>query len=313
MQGGQQIPMKTSRTSLTSLCLFLGLLGIVTPPPAAHAASGDEEIVAVSSRASKSYVRAKLSDGSFEPETYAFGNGGHVGAAMVDGTIDKLGFMDVARMAAGPLEDRKYVPAKDPNKTNLLIMVYWGMTTGTSHATDDPAYQNAQAAQKLGPPPPPPKPGGSMAGPGPATAQTIDEESLQMMMVANMQRDDADVKNAMLLGYDSELMATKGLENTALRGYHNDLIEDLEDNRYFVVLMAYDFPTLLKQKKHKLQWVTRISLRQRGHDFGKALPAMMTYASKYFGEETDGLVRDPIPEGHVEVGEVKTIGEVPQK
>jgi hypothetical protein len=305
--------MNVSRTVRPALCLLLAVLGTLGVRPAAQAASGDEEIVAVSSRASKNYVREKLPDGSFEPETYAFGNGGHVGGAMADGTIDKLNFMDVARVAAGPLRDRKYIPATDANKTNLLIMVYWGMTTGTSHITDDPAYQNAQAAQSVAPPPPPQPKGSAVSAPVRASAQTIDEESLQMMLLANMKRDDADVKNAMLLGYDSELMATKGLENTALRGYRNDLIEDLEDNRYFVVLMAYDFPTLLKQKKHKLQWVTRISLRQRGNDFGKALPAMMTYASRYFGEETDGLVRDPIPEGHVEVGEVKTLGDVPQK
>ncbi|HEY5078441.1 MAG TPA: hypothetical protein VII43_01285, partial [Opitutaceae bacterium] len=100
---------------------------------------------------------------------------------------------------------------------------------------------------------------------------------------------------------------------TALRRAHGDLITDLEDNRYFVVLMAYDFPMLLKEKKHKLQWVTRISLRQRGHDFGRDLPAMMTYASKYFGEETDGLVRNPVPLGHVEVGIPTTIGIAPEK
>jgi hypothetical protein len=302
--------MNTFHPLRPALCLLL----LALSGQAARAATGDEEIVAVSSRASKGYARTKLPDGSFQPETYAFGNGGHVGGPMVDDTIDKLDFMDVARVVAVPLAERQYLPAKDPQKTNLLIMVYWGMTAGTKDTVNSQAYQNAQYSQSLAPPPPPPPPhGAANTSSAPATAQGIDVESLQMMMVANRQRDDADMKNAMLLGYDSELIATKGLENTALRGYHNDLIEDLEDNRYFVVLMAYDFPTLMKEKKHKLQWETRISLRQRGHDFGKSLPAMASYASRYFGEETDGLVRNPVPEGHVEVGEVKTVGVEPQK
>jgi hypothetical protein len=305
--------MRSSRPLRSALRLTLGLLGALGAKPAAHAASGNEEIVAVASRASKNYVRARLPDGSFQPETYAFGNGGHVGGPLVDETIDKLNFMDVARVAAVALADRKYMAAKDPDKTDLLIMVYWGTTTGTGDLSSSQEYQNGQYSQSVAPPPPPPPAhGGAATSAAPATAQTIDDMALTMMMVANRKKDDADMKNAMLLGYDSELIGAKGLEFTALRSFHSDLIHDLEDNRYFVILMAYDFPTLLKQKKHKLQWVTRISIRQRGHDFGKVLPAMMTYASRYFGEETDGLVRDPIPEGHVEVGEPKTIGIMPQ-
>jgi hypothetical protein len=76
--------------------------------------------------------------------------------------------------------------------------------------------------------------------------------------------------------------------------------------------MAYDFQMMWKEKKHKLLWETRISLRQRGNDFGRQLPAMMLYASHFFGEETDGLVRNPIPEGHVEVGEPTVIA-TPEK
>ena len=111
----------------------------------------------------------------------------------------------------------------------------------------------------------------------------------------------------MLLGYESELAETANLENTALKGAREGLMSDLEDNRYFVILMAYDFQTAWKMKKHKLLWETRISLRQRGNDFGKRLPEMVLNAEKYFGEDTDGLVRNRIPEGRVDIGEPKVI------
>jgi hypothetical protein len=276
----------------------------------ARAAQGDEEIVAVSSKAWKGYVRAKLPDGSPVPEYYAFGNGGRISGPMADTTIDKLSFMDIAKVVAKPLADRKYVPGTDPNSTNLLIMVYWGTTTGAKDPSNSAIFDAAQSSQAVVPPPSQPsKTGGGMnpAFVGPGSRQTIDDTSLEMMMIANRQRDNADLRNAMLLGYDSELAETANLENTALKGTREGLVSDLEDNRYFVILMAYDFQTAWKQKRHKLLWETRISLRQRGNDFGKRLPEMVLNAAKYLGEDTDGLVRNRIPEGRVEVGEPKVI------
>jgi hypothetical protein len=126
-------------------------------------------------------------------------------------------------------------------------------------------------------------------------------------------RGQADAQNAQLMGYDSELAATQGLEGTALHYRRDELLSEIEDNRYFVVLMAYDFQLVWKEKKHKLLWVTRISIRQRGNDFGKTLPAMLRYASQYFGQDSHGLIRKPLPEGHVEVGEPRSIGIVPDK
>jgi len=38
-----------------------------------------------------------------------------------------------------------------------------------------------------------------------------------------------------------------------------------------VVLMAYDFQLLWKEKKHKLLWETRFSIRQRHNDFDRQL------------------------------------------
>jgi hypothetical protein len=40
---------------------------------------------------------------------------------------------------------------------------------------------------------------------------------------------------------------------------------------------------------------------------------MATAASLYFGQNTGGLVRKPIPLGHVEIGAVQSLGAVPDK
>lgn len=85
----------------------------------------------------------------------------------------------------------------------------------------------------------------------------------------------------------------------------------MEEQRYFVILMAYDFQLLAKEKKHKLVWETRFSIRQRHHDFAKDLASMSTYASRYFGQDTGGAIHKEIPLGTVEIGDLKSMGEVP--
>ena len=130
---------------------------------------------------------------------------------------------------------------------------------------------------------------------------------MAMMEMSNRLRDHLDYTNSQMLGYDSEgVIATEygeALKHSALRMHRHDLIAEIEHNRYFVVLMAYDFQLLQTQKKHKLVWETRFSINQPRNDFGKALPVMANYASRFFGQDSNGLVRKPVVAGHVEVGE----------
>jgi hypothetical protein len=291
-------------------------------PSAAHAT----EDTAVASKASPDYVRTKRTDGSYQPETYAFGPGGFWGG-IHDDSIDKMKFIDVARTVAGPLAAQNYLPAKDPDKATLLILVYWGTTAGTSGASSSSAYQrlgfanqrlsDASATSKAVPASAP-GPGGDRASDkmsaaavnGAARAEF--DSAMAVVAMENRQRDKIDWQNAGILGYDAALAATDGLEFTALRIRRQDLIDEIEDDRYFVVLMAYDFQLLWKQKKHKLLWETRFSIRQRRNEFDKQLAAMAGNASRYFGQDTDGLIRKPIPEGRVKVGDLKVIGAEPE-
>jgi hypothetical protein len=104
-------------------CIAILLAGVPT-------AGASEGITAVYSRVSDDYSRATLPSGSFENESYAFGNGGYYGAAIHDDTIDNLTFTDVAHTIADSLAAKNFVTSRDPNGTKLLIMVYWGATNG---------------------------------------------------------------------------------------------------------------------------------------------------------------------------------------
>jgi hypothetical protein len=294
--------------------LFLALLA-----PAALPAE-DDQVVAVNSHVSADYVRGKLPNGAFQPETYAFGEGGQWGGRMHDFTIDQLRFLDIARTMSRALAGQKYVPNRDPAQTKLLIMVYWGTTAGTDDTMSHAAFQNMMEANR--PLPQTNVTVGAGARPfgqppalraGQEQHDSAKADMFIMMEMANRERDRMDWKNATILGYDDELARSQGLEFTPLAGYKQNLIGELEENRYFVVLMAYDFQLMWKQKKPKLLWVTRFSIREHGNHFGEELPKMADTASKYFGQDSKGLKRKPLPEGSVTLGDLKVIEVVPGK
>jgi hypothetical protein len=243
----------------------------------AHAAPGlpseirdSNTIAAVSSRATEDYVRTRLPDGSYQPETYAFGEGGYFHTPAVDPTIDNLRVKDIARILAGPLAKQNFVPTKDPRQAKLLIMVYWGMTVGSQDQSSGSFIHN-DSSNSWGP--------------------------------DNIQAAMTDARNAAILGYDNP-GAPGGRTGSLVRG---DTPSDLQFNRYFVVLMAYDFQKLWKEKQRKLIWECRFSIRQQGNDFERLLPSMARYASQYFGHDTGGVVSQPLPEGHVKVGVPESI------
>jgi hypothetical protein len=288
---------------------------------------GANDITAVSGRTSKDYVRARLANGSFATEAYSFGKGGSWDGAKADSSIDKMTFLDVAHIIALPLAKQNFFPAKDPNTTKLLIMVYWGTTHALEHATDSNGYVNLQAAQTdligVYTATSAAKPVYNVAqttryanGPGQGLVQQAEDRLMTAMSAVaaeNAIRDQEDQLNVMMLGYDSWWLETERYKGTSAEYRRQDLLNEIEEDRYFVVLMAYDFPLLWKQKKHKLLWETRFSIRQRHHDFDKDLPAMAQYAAQYFGQDTHGLVRKIVPLGHVDIGDVKSLGEAPAK
>jgi hypothetical protein len=256
--------------------------------------SGSEQLTAVSAKVFSGYIRDRNADGSYRVETYAFGNGGmvspmvagadiggivamgsaHGGGAVSDPTIDDMSFATLSRTIARPLAEQGYMPTRDPNDTKLLIMVYWGRSAGS--------YLERDGGEK----------------------------------------DYIDAWNAQLMGFDSErfirertdistVFLGRSLRSQILDQVHSADITALQMDRYYVVMRAFDFQTAWRQRRIRLLWETRFSLSERQHDFTKELPTMAHTASRYFGQDTKGLIRARIPEGRVEIGDVKSLGNVP--
>jgi hypothetical protein len=268
-------------------------------PVAAPAINGSLGVTAVSSRVSKDYVRLKLPDGSYQPEEYAFGEGGRLDGSFRDASIDKLRFLDIARVIAGPLAAQHYRPARGLDTEKLLIMIYWGTTIVPQSFATSPAAETF----------------GNAIDPKKWANDPAYRARGTTLLMENAQREQVDIKNALLLGYDGNVSIGSDygtiVGHAGVAGEYNDeLLSEIEENRYFVVLLAYDFQVFRKENKHKLLWETRFSINEPRNNFARALPVIAQYASRYFGQDSHGLLRTKVPEGQVKVGEPKSLGEV---
>jgi len=220
----------------------------------------------VSAHAYAGYTRPQLPDGSFAPESYAFGNGGQWDIAMVDKSIDSLSFSSIARTLSASLSGQNFVQASDPATTKLLIVVYWGTTSGSAEA---PGLRTQVASGSV------------------VTNGGISELN--------------DIRNARMLGINFQD------DRSPARYDPLSLQDEIEANRYFVGLVAYDFQELWRHKVRKVLWVTRYSIRERRNAFNESLPEMTSYASQFFGQESQGVFVKKLQEGHVDFGALKVL------
>jgi hypothetical protein len=276
--------------------LAFAILGVAWAP---HAVGG--EFVVVSATAAPGYKRTKGPDGIMG-ESYVFTPGIHFGGALRNTTLEKLPFLTVAQMLAPSLARQKYFPAKDPALANLAIVVHWGAT----QVYDNPNPQadieavNAElsayrsAIQESG-----------AASSGALNGAIANQET------AGSQQQRYLNANAELLGYK------RTLEKEGKRMWSSEdeitMRSELVEERYFVVLMAYDYQLMKKEKTPRLLWVTRMSIRSPGNNFAESVPGMARVAAEFFGQQRDEITRveTKLREGKVDIGELKIVGPPP--
>jgi hypothetical protein len=309
--------------TLTLLVAVTCVAGLPALPMAG--ATEDDVLTAVCSSAYNGYVRTRRPDGSLKPESYAFGQGEYSNGQMRDDSIDAFPFRRLAGLLAPYLARQNYVPTQAPEGTDLLIVVHWGTTIPYDNGSYRMALDNLKSAMGAGrmasQSAVAPQLGqrSSMAALGGDTSAALrgmqsDDLGgyLMMLELQNHLRDQANARNAALLGYLPEMARVdETMRFAGLGTYYNDLASDLEEDRYYVILAAYDFQRAWRQKQLKLLWVTRVSIRAHGNRFDQDAEAMIRCASRYFGQTSLGLLRQRVPEGRVDVGEPRVIGVVP--
>lgn len=276
-----------------------------------HAAATNP--VAVVTNVYNGYTRTRLDHHAFQPETYTFGEGGCWSRAGHDPALEHLSFKDVARAIAGPLARLQYQPSAAADDTQLLIVVFWGTTQGSSdHEPMGAASQFAGASAAY-------SAAATQLSDAKQNDPMGDHSSLALikgvaatdlasaqvdLALANRARDRLDAENALLLGYRDVFQRANDVPWLA---ESRDVFSELGDNRYFVVLHAFDFATARKEKKLKLLWTARLSMAEAGTDFTEALEAMLKDGARYFGQDSHGLHRWIVPEGRVDLGPTQVL------
>lgn len=253
-----------------------------------HADDVRQEETAVLAEVFNDYIRTPSVFGGYQAETFAFANGGALLGHLRDRSVDDATFDQVVQLIRPALTRQNYVASSAPHDTDLLIFVTWGVTDGylsPGQETDDPQQGGVHSDWYL--------------------ASSLGDE-------ANRRRDTRNMGNARLLGYREALRDHRDLRAWGVNGtVHDDLIADLEEPRYFVILTAFDFQAAWRQKRLVPLWSTRYNIAARGNSFTTALPDMSLFASRFFGRDSGGLVRRLNPTGTVNLGDLKILGAVP--
>jgi hypothetical protein len=303
--------MKTCRFVLLALlAIALALL---------RAAASEALVTSVHSKTLNGYKREKRPDGSFKPEYYALSNGGAVTGTTRDESIERLAFPRLADVLGTHLAAKNYFMAKDAKSASLLIVVYWGRTVPYFDTNSDSALDqlssavtafNRDAQVRAGPTPEGEAPDDAGARDS-RKFQAYDDmwASLATLDFFNKGRQRAIRDNAVLLGYIDEMNEANDIRRlSAGNDHYLDLRDDMEESRYYLVVLAYDFRELVGRKHRKLLWGTRISIRAQRHAFDRDFAAMLAKAARHLGQDSGGLLRNYDPKGRVDIGEMEVIG-----
>ena len=251
----------------------------------------DSVVTAVFSRAFNNYKRPVKADGSPKIQTYNIAKGGYAPGLGKDASIDDVKFDGMVRVLGKYLAKQGYYPAKDGKKADLMVVLHWGKTTVNKRYRDllDLGMQYST---------------GDAFGTASATGMMLIQAAQDMRRA-----DDNDIAN--VLGYTAEMDYRNPLNtpvlNAGAESLYYDLVADIEAERYYLAVTAYDFQEILQSKKKVGLWRTVISIDARENRFDERLTLMMAKASPYFGKDSGHLIRqfDYVP--RVDLGELKVL------
>jgi len=248
-----------------------------------------------------------------------------------DRGLENAKFIEIARALAIGLQKSSYLPAQKLEDADLLLIVHWGVTIGNDTDREQKrreleernehmaeytrAIQNEAAFAEQG-----------------KTSNSPDmsmgyEPAISTSVRAAKSTIDFDFVNASSRQVESD---TNGQSTAALLGFSADLRKDenkpmvsqktatlmalLEADRYFIVVIAYDFRRYLAEKKLVRLWTSRLSIRSAGVNFPLALQRLSQIGGQGFGT-TDTELRFVQTKNYKEVitaGEIKIIGYEPE-
>lgn len=238
---------------------------------AAHTYVSAVNRVFVRAEAMDEYLIDRATEGPDRPMTYQIMKGKFRPGDRMDPSMDKVGFEEIVQDLAIQLRKQNLYPLSEPGVSDLLIVVHYGATW-----PPDLYIEYGDSFSQGG-------------------IDTLAWESQNMLDEMSM------AERARILGMES-------YNDFGRWGDEQRLLQHLvSEGRYYVILMAYDFP-LLKKGEAKLLWRTRYSIRAIGQSFEVAVKHMNRIASDYAGLNMKGLINKRVDDSsHVSFGEIEVL------
>jgi len=258
--------------------------------------------VFVDSEASSIYNEHKESENGETYETYVFIKGNFYGGDISDKSLRNVTFEELVGTIGDSMKQRNFYPSASADQGDLLVVVHYGLMSVPQDLGDlfqldmDDPY-------------------------GEQPFDEDDEEGDEEQIVQDPLINDTyfnDLKRLTELSHNNQA----GMSNIKLgigralkrrnitTAEEFDLRAELEAERYFIILMAYDYKKLRSTKKQELLWTTRFSVPSLGTNFEDAYPALARAASSYYGSNLDkyATTSTHFGTGSVDIRTLKTVG-----
>lgn len=257
---------------MKSPSLTAGRLTLLLALFAPFAGSAKNMKVMIDASADPAYVEANK-DRPYQ--TYHFLEGENFAGYKKDPSLENIGFTEIATVVAQALAKSQFYPANQKDAGDLLIMVSWGTTSIEEDWNDlmgisDLGNEGDEVSDDFG--------------------STTDEETNQPSDTGSAGSPDIIAENTYtssmnrkLLGYD------KGFRKSVHPWDRDRYRTDLEEERYFIILNAFDLNYLRSDRQWKQVWSTRMSTRNIGTNFDYALLGLNEAAANTFGKNVDTL------------------------
>ena len=287
--------MQTMRLFLIPICLTVIALLLNNTGNAANR-------VMIRAVASEEYIKERALNKEKRIQTYQFIEGRYFKGLTNNKGMEKITFMDIVRDMAVHLQKQDFYPNPVLGEGDLLIVVHYGVTDFEESYEDmwgitsyeELGYTEAVAGA-----------GGGGTALDASQLDAIYNLSFNLNSTQAMARENEEGAffKAQLLGME------EAYSNRVSPQDEYELKRLLQDERYFVILMAYDYDSV-KQGNPVLQWSTRYSIRAVGQNFGDAIKGMNFAAGDFFGKNIDGLSRRRFDDdSSVEIGDIEVLGE----
>ncbi len=253
--------------------------------------------VAVRAVASEQYLKEQVENESSKAETYQFIKGRYFEPSSVNKGMVQFTFEEIALDIAQRLAEQDYYPNPTQGEGDLLIVVHYGITeVGESMqelmgwtSMDDMGLSDQS--------------GSSVESVANSLAQL--ESVMNSMDTVGSIKEKGAQSNSGLLGMEEAFEGHPHLELSR----ETELKAMLDEERYFVILMAYDYPKIMNDGKWELEWSTRYSTRAVGKRFEDAIKDMNVVAGGFFGKNVDGLKQRRADDtSKVDVGDIEVLG-----